>query len=74
MGDIPSRGFGTFQANAVSSPTGTVKKSVLHTLETGYRHIDTAWAYGEGQAEKEVGEAIRASGIPREEIFIVTKL
>lgn len=71
MGEIPSRGFGTFQANA---PAGTVKKAVIHALETGYRHIHTAWAYGEGQAEKEVGEAILASGIPREEIFIVTKL
>lgn len=74
MGDIPLRGFGTFQAGAQYSSPGTVKQAVLLALETGYRHIDTAWAYGDGQVEKEVGEAIRVSGIPRDEIFIVTKL
>lgn len=40
-------------------------------MRAGYRHIDTAFAYGN---EKEVGEGIRASGIPREEIFLTTKL
>ena len=74
MGEIPLRGFGTFQAAAQSSPLGTVRQAVLLALKTGYRHIDTAWAYGGGQVEKEVGEAIRASGIPRDEIFVVTKL
>lgn len=72
--EIPFRGFGTFQADAQSSPPGSVKQAVLLALNTGYRHIDTAWAYGDGQVEKEVGEAIRASGIPRNEIFVVTKL
>ena len=47
------------------------KASVLAALEAGYRHIDTAAFY---MNEKEVGEAIRESGIPREEIFITTKL
>lgn len=40
-------------------------------LEAGYRHIDTATAYGN---EKEVGEGIKLSGVPREEIFLTTKL
>lgn len=40
-------------------------------LKTGYRHIDTAAAYGN---EKEVGEGIRASGVPREQIWLTTKL
>ena len=71
---IPLRGFGTFQADAQPNPPGTVKQSILHALKIGYRHIDTAWAYGNGQMEREVGEAIRDSGIPRGEIFVVTKL
>jgi len=40
-------------------------------LETGYRHIDTATAYGN---EKEVGEGIKLSGVPREKFFLTTKL
>jgi diketogulonate reductase-like aldo/keto reductase len=40
-------------------------------LAAGYRHIDAAWIYGN---EKEVGEAIRESNIPREQLFITTKL
>lgn len=46
-------------------------KAVEAALRSGYRHIDTAFAYGN---EKEVGEGIRASGVPREEIFLTTKL
>jgi 2,5-diketo-D-gluconate reductase A len=45
--------------------------NVLQALEIGYRHIDTAEMYGN---EREVGEAIKQSGIPREEIFITSKL
>ena len=71
---IPSRGFGTFQADAQSTPPGTVKHAVLLALKLGYRHIDTAWAYGNGSVEREVGEGIRASGVPRDQIFVVTKL
>ncbi|PPQ80380.1 hypothetical protein CVT26_008267, partial [Gymnopilus dilepis] len=48
-----------------------VKDWILTALKNGYRHIDTAWIYG---TEKAVGEAIRESGIPREEIFVTTKL
>ncbi|PKY00545.1 hypothetical protein P168DRAFT_299936 [Aspergillus campestris IBT 28561] len=48
-----------------------VKETVLKALKCGYRHIDTATAYGN---EKEVGEAIKESGVPREEVFVTTKL
>ncbi|WP_016752192.1 aldo/keto reductase [Leptospira kirschneri] len=47
------------------------KEAVLNALEVGYRHIDTARIYDN---EKDVGQAIRESGIPRKEIFITTKL
>ena len=65
---IPAIGLGTFQS---SDGNGNVKDAVLNALRLGYRHIDTASAYGN---EKEVGEAIRESGVPREEIFLTTKL
>lgn len=66
--DIPSVGFGTFQGDFGN---GKVKEAVLKALQVGYRHIDTAFAYGN---EIEVGEAIKESGIPRKEIFVTTKL
>jgi diketogulonate reductase-like aldo/keto reductase len=44
---------------------------VASALKAGYRHIDTAWKYG---SEKGVGQGIRASGVPRSEIFLVTKV
>ncbi|KFY81145.1 hypothetical protein V499_00079 [Pseudogymnoascus sp. VKM F-103] len=65
---IPAVGFGTFQGD---DRNGQVKEAVLNALRTGYRHIDTALAYGN---EKEIGEAIKESGIPRKEIFVTTKL
>ncbi|KAL2164856.1 hypothetical protein VTH06DRAFT_152 [Thermothelomyces fergusii] len=64
--EIPAIGLGTWQ-----SKPGEVGKAVEAALRAGYRHIDTAFAYGN---EKEVGEGIRASGVPREEIFLTTKL
>ncbi len=64
---IPKIGFGTWQIK----PGQEAYESVALALKHGYRHIDTAAAYGN---EKSVGEAIRDSGIPREEIFITTKL
>ena len=70
---IPAIGFGTFQPDP-TTPPGTVKTAVLKAIEIGYRHIDTAYAYSTGKVEKEVGEAIRECGVPREELFIVTKL
>ena len=63
---LPALGFGVFQ----SSPEDTTE-AVRLALETGYRHIDTAAAYGN---ERQVGEGIRASGIPRDEVFIETKV
>ncbi|KAH9940323.1 NADP-dependent oxidoreductase domain-containing protein [Amylocystis lapponica] len=50
---------------------GEVEKAVEIALKNGYRHIDTARAYGN---EKEVGVGIKASGVPREEFFLTTKL
>jgi 2,5-diketo-D-gluconate reductase A len=64
--DIPQLGFGVFQIE----PEKT-KEATLTALEVGYRHIDTAEMYGN---EKEVGEAVRASGINRSEIFVTSKL
>ncbi len=64
---IPSFGFGTF----LIPNDGTTKKAVLNALNLGIRHIDTAVAYFN---EEEVGQAIRESGIPREEIFLTSKL
>src|SRR5450759_4696954 len=63
---IPQLGFGVFQV-----PEGQTQRVVEDALEAGYRHIDTAAAYGN---EAGVGAAIAACGIPREEIFITTKL
>lgn len=63
---IPQLGFGVFQVK----PEET-KKATLAALETGYRHIDTAEMYGN---EKQVGEAIRESGINRSDIFVTSKL
>ncbi len=64
--EIPQLGFGVFQV-----PPEDTRTVVENALEAGYRHIDTAGAYGN---EKGVGEAIAASGIPREDLFVTTKL
>ncbi|XMB72869.1 aldo/keto reductase [Mycoplasmatota bacterium WC30] len=64
---IPKVGFGTWQVKSGEE----AYNSVALALKNGYRHIDTAAAY---QNEKSVGEAIKDSGIPRNEIFITTKL
>jgi diketogulonate reductase-like aldo/keto reductase len=63
---IPALGLGVWQ---VPNGPATVD-AVLWALESGYRHIDTAQAYGN---EESVGEGIRRSGIPREQMFITTK-
>jgi len=63
---IPQLGFGVFQV-----PRGETQRVVEDALETGYRHIDTAAAYGN---EAGVGAAIAACGIPRDQLFITTKL
>ena len=63
---IPQLGFGVFQIK----PEETVK-ATTSALEIGYRHIDTAQMYGN---EREVGLAVRESGIPRDEVFVTSKL
>ncbi|MEO5652857.1 MAG: aldo/keto reductase [Marmoricola sp.] len=63
---IPQLGFGVFQV----PPTDTARITG-EALEAGYRHIDTAQMY---QNEAGVGEAVRASGLPRDEVFVTTKL
>jgi 2,5-diketo-D-gluconate reductase A len=64
--EIPQLGFGVFQV-----PPGETQEAVEAALESGYRHIDTAAAYGN---EAGVGAAIAASGLRREEVFVTTKL
>ena len=63
---IPAVGFGVYQ-----TPPDDTATAVEVALQTGYRHIDTAAAYGN---ERGVGEAIRRSGLTRDEIFIETKV
>ncbi|WP_106401759.1 aldo/keto reductase [Actinocorallia populi] len=63
---IPQVGFGTYQI-----PPEKTREAVLTALEVGYRHIDTAQMYGN---EREVGEAVRDSGIDRDEVFVTSKL
>ncbi|GAA5829661.1 hypothetical protein JCM3766R1_001254 [Sporobolomyces carnicolor] len=64
--EIPLVGLGTWQ-----SKPGEVTEAVKVALQAGYRHIDGAFVY---RNEKEVGEGIRQSGIPRDEIFVTSKL
>ena len=64
---IPILGFGTYRLAAGNE----AEEAVLHALRTGYRLIDTASYYGN---EESVGKAIRESGIPREKIFVTTKI
>jgi len=63
---IPQLGFGVFQI-----PPADTAEAVSTALEAGYRHIDTAEMYGN---ERGVGEALRASGLDRADVFITTKL
>ncbi|MEU9002292.1 aldo/keto reductase [Streptomyces sp. NPDC048551] len=63
---IPQLGFGTFQI-----PPEETRRTTLAALETGYRHIDTAQMYGN---EKEVGQAVRDSGLDRADVFVTSKL
>ncbi|CCH87421.1 Morphine 6-dehydrogenase [Modestobacter italicus] len=64
--EIPAVGFGVFQ-----TPPDETVAAVQTALEVGYRHIDTAAAYGN---EREVGEAVRRSGLDRSEVFVETKV
>jgi 2,5-diketo-D-gluconate reductase A len=64
--EIPQLGFGVFQI-----PPPQTQDVVEQALQAGYRHIDTAAAYGNEQG---VGAALAVSGLPREEVFVTTKL
>jgi 2,5-diketo-D-gluconate reductase A len=63
---IPQIGFGVFQIDPAETAEATSR-----ALEIGYRHIDTAEMYGN---EREVGEAIRASGLDRDDVYVTSKL
>lgn len=64
--DVPQLGFGTYKI-----PSADTREATLTALEIGYRHIDTAQMYGN---EKEVGQAIRDSGLDRDDVFVTSKL
>src|ERR1700742_3383536 len=63
---MPALGFGVFQ-----SPPEETAAAVAAALRSGYRHVDTAAAYGN---EREVGDAVRDSGLDRSEVFLETKI
>ena len=65
---IPMLGLGTYR---IGETDNDVYRAIRTALDVGYRHIDTATLYGN---EAPIGKAIRESGIPREEIFVTTKL
>ena len=65
--EIPWLGLGVFQ----TEPGAVTRHSVAYALEAGYRAVDTAAMYGN---EADVGEAVRASGLARDEVFVTTKL
>ena len=65
--EIPQLGFGVFQV----PPADTARGHHPRPARAGYRHIDTASAY---RNEAGVGQAVSASGLPREEVFVTTKL
>src|SRR6266540_2450750 len=64
--EMPRFGLGVWQ-----TPVGPTTKKAAAALESGYRLVDTAKFYGN---EADVGEAVRASGLPRDQVFITTKL
>ena len=63
---MPALGYGVFQ-----TPPDETVAATAEALRVGYRHIDTAAAYGN---EREVGEALRRSGVPRDDVFLETKV
>ena len=64
--DMPRLGFGTYGRGGAEG-----LEAILAALEIGYRHLDTAQTY---DTEREVGEALRRSGLPRSEVFVTTKV
>jgi 2,5-diketo-D-gluconate reductase B len=63
---VPALGFGTWQLNGEDG-----RHAIEAALDVGYRHLDTARSYGN---EAEVGRALRNSGVPREDVFLTTKV
>lgn len=63
---MPILAFGTYLI-----PNEDTTQAVLDALDAGYRHIDTARLYGN---ENEVGEAVNATSVPRDEVFVTTKI
>lgn len=64
---IPYLGLGVYR----SPPGQPMREAVAYALEIGYRHVDTAHIYGN---ERDVGLAVRSSGVPRDRVFVTTKL
>lgn len=64
--EMPTLGLGVFQ-----TPPDETRDAVRAALDVGYRHVDTAAAYGN---ERQVGEAVRSSGLDRSEVFLETKI
>jgi diketogulonate reductase-like aldo/keto reductase len=64
--EMPALGLGVFQ-----TPPDETREAVRAALDAGYRHIDTAAAYGN---ERQVGEAVNSSGLERSEVFLETKI
>jgi 2,5-diketo-D-gluconate reductase B len=75
---IPKIGFGTWSIGGGMSPDRSKDArslaALLSALEFGYRHFDTAEMYASGHSEELLGQAVRESGIPREELFITSKV
>ncbi|HXO45856.1 MAG TPA: aldo/keto reductase, partial [Mycobacterium sp.] len=63
---VPALGFGVFKV-----PPSDTEQAVSTALKAGYRHIDTAAMY---KNERETGRAVAESGVPRDELYLVTKL
>ncbi len=63
---IPQVGLGVCQ-----TPPEDTERAVATALDAGYRHIDTAAGYGN---EREIGHAVASSGVPRDDVFVTTKL
>jgi diketogulonate reductase-like aldo/keto reductase len=75
---LPKIGFGTWKIGGGGSPDLSIddqsKRALRSALDLGYTHFDTAEYYGGGHAEELLGQAVRNSGIPRENLFITTKV
>lgn len=75
---LPKIGYGTWKIGGGSTPNRAVDEKSLaalrYALEIGYTHIDTAEMYASGHSEELVGQAVRESGMKREDVFITSKV